>query len=55
MFKVFEVDYNEKAYLVGTVETLQAAKKLGKKAIKNSHGEFPVFISDGKKVVADIR
>lgn len=51
LFKVFEVYYTQKTFPVGESNNLTAAKKLARKAYKKSNGEFPVFISDGTKVV----
>ncbi len=51
MLTVYEVDYNDKTYKVGTADDLKEAKKLARAALKKSHGEFPTFISDGHKCI----
>lgn len=55
MFRVYEVDYHDRAWLVGKADTIKEAKRIARAALKRSSGEFPCFISDGEKVVADIR
>lgn len=55
MFKVYEVDYHDRAWLVGKADTIKEAKMIAGCALKKSNGEYPCFISDGEKVVADIR
>lgn len=51
MYKAFEIDYNDRVYIVGESENLTEAKKMANKAYKNSNGEFTVFVEDGEKVV----
>lgn len=51
MLTVYEVDYNDKCYEVGTADNLKDAKKLARAALKKSHGEFPTFISDGRTCI----
>lgn len=51
MFTVFEVDYNDRCYKLGMVDTLKEACALERKALKRSHGEFPTFSTDGKQAV----
>ena len=53
MYKVFEIDYNDKCYLLGTTDNIKEAIKIEKKALKKSHGEFPTFTSDGRKCVTN--
>lgn len=55
MYKVFEVDYTNRTFLKGKTEDIKEAKRIARKAFKESHGEFTVFISDGTKVVFDLR
>lgn len=51
MYKVYEVDYNDRAWLVGEAETLKDAQSMARAALKKSHGEFPTFIThDGRCV-----
>lgn len=49
MYKAYEIDYNNRTYLLGEYETLKEAKNAERKALKNSHGEFPTFTTDGTK------
>lgn len=51
MYKAFEIDYHGKAHNIGESEYLTEAKKKANRAYKNSNGEYPVFVSDGTKVV----
>ena len=53
MYKVFEIDYNGKCYLLSTADNIKEAVKIEKKALKKSHGEFPTFTSDGRKCVTN--
>lgn len=53
MYKVFEIDYNGKCFLLGTAETLKEACTIERKALKRNHGEFPTFSSDGRKCVTN--
>ena len=53
MYKVFEIDYNDKCYLLGTTDNIKEAIKIEKNALKKSHGEFPTFTSDGRKCVTN--
>lgn len=53
MYKVSEVDYNDRCYQIGTTETLKEACAIERKALKKSHGEFPTFTSDGRKCVTN--
>ena len=55
MFIVYEVDYHERAHKIGTASTMKEAKAIARKALKRSNHEFPCFVSDGDKCVADIR
>jgi len=55
MFKVYEVDYNNRTWIVGKADTIKEAKKIAKGALKKSNGEYPCFVTDGEKVVGDIR
>ena len=55
MFIVYEVDYHERAHKIGTASTMKDAKAIARKALKRSNHEFPCFVSDGDKCVADIR
>lgn len=51
MYKVYEVDYHERTWLVGTAETMKEARSMARKAVKASGGEFPAFIDlDGETV-----
>lgn len=51
MYTVFEVDYNDRCYKLGTAETLKEACAMERKALKKSHGEYPTFSIDGTKTV----
>lgn len=51
MFTVFEVDYNDRSYKIGTAETLKEACSLERKALKKSNGEYPTFTMDGTKQI----
>lgn len=51
MYKAFEIDYYGKSHSVGESDNLIEAKKKANKAYKKSNGEYPVFVSDGTKVV----
>ena len=53
MYKVFEIDYNDKCYILGTTDNIKEAIKIEKKALKKSRGEFPTFTSDGRKCVTN--
>ena len=53
MYTVFEIDYNNRCYKIGTAETLKEACALERKALRKSHGEFPTFSSDGTKCVTN--
>ena len=53
MYKVFEIGYNDKCYLLGTTDNIKEAIKIEKKALKKSHGEFSTFTSDGRKCVTN--
>lgn len=53
MYTVFEVDYNERCYKLGTAETLKEACAIERKALKKSHGEFPTFSTHGAKQVTN--
>lgn len=55
MFIVYEVDYHERARKIGTANTMKEARAIAYKALKRSNHEFPCFVSDGNKCVADIR
>ena len=55
MLIVYEVDYHERARKIGTASTMKEAKAIARKALKRSNHEFPCFVSDGDKCVADIR
>ena len=55
MFKVYEIDYHERAYFVGSADTLSEARKIARKALKKSDGEFPCFVMHNGECVADIR
>lgn len=51
LFEVFEVDYHDRAWLVGKAETLKDARRMAGAALKKSGGEFPTFIVfDGRCV-----
>ena len=54
MYNVYEVDYHERSWKKGSAKTLEEAKKIASKAFKESNGEFPVFIEDGKGVVFNL-
>lgn len=50
-FTVYEIDYHDRCWTIGTFDTIQEAKKLARKAFKQTNGEFPTFIMhDGKEV-----
>lgn len=52
MYKAYEVDYTERAFLLGTFDTLKEAQAAERKALKKSHGEFPTFttgIASGRR------
>lgn len=51
MYKLFEVDYNDRSHFVRQFDDLKEAKRIGNKTYKNSNGEYPVFIEDGENVV----
>lgn len=51
MFKVFEIDYHDRCYLIGEADDFITAKKIANEAYKKSNGEYPVFVEDGEKVV----
>lgn len=51
MYKAFEIDYYGKSHNIGESENLTEAKGIANKAYKNRDGEYPVFVSDGEKVV----
>lgn len=53
MYTVFEVDYNDRCYKLGTAKTLKEACAMERKALKKSHGEFPTFSTDGTKAVTN--
>lgn len=53
MFTVYEVDYTERCYKIGTAETLKEACAMERKALKKSHGEFPTFSTDGTKQITN--
>ena len=53
MFTVYEVDYTERCYKIGTAETLKEACVMERKALKKSHGEFPTFSTDGTKQITN--
>jgi hypothetical protein len=53
MYKTYEIDYNNRTYLLGTFETLKEAVTAERKALKKSHGEFPTFTSDGKNCLTN--
>ena len=53
MFTVFEIDYNDRCYKVGTAKTLKEALALERDTLKKNHGEFPTFTSDGTKCVTN--
>ena len=55
MFIIYEVDYHERARKIGTANTMKEARAIAHKALKRSNHEFPCFVSDGDKCVADIR
>ena len=55
MFIIYEVDYHERSRKIGTANTLKEARAIAHKALKRSNHEFPCFVSDGDKCVADIR
>lgn len=55
MYKIYEVDYCNRTYLKGTTTDIKEAKKIARKVFKESNKEYPVFISDMKKVVFDLR
>lgn len=51
LFEVFEVDYHDRAWLVGKAENLNDARRMARAALKKSGGEFPTFIVfDGRCV-----
>lgn len=51
MFTVYEIDYHDRSWLVGSADTIQEARKLARKALKKSNGEYPTFIMhDGEMV-----
>lgn len=52
---VFEVDYHDRSFRVGSADTLAEAKKIARRALKKSNGEFPCYIMHAGKCVADIR
>lgn len=54
-FTVFQVDYHERSFRVGAADTLEEARKIARKALKNSHREYPCFIMHEGKCVADVR
>lgn len=53
MYKVFEIDYNDRCFLIGTTDSVKEAIRIEKKALKKSHGEYPTFTSDGCKCVTN--
>ena len=53
MFTIYEVDYTDRCYKLGTAETLKEAIAIERKALKKSGGEFPTFTSDGHKAVTN--
>ena len=54
-YTVFQVDYHERSFRVGAADMLDDARKIARRALKESRGEFPCFIMYGGKCVADIR
>lgn len=54
-FTVFQIDYHERSFRVGAADTLDEARKIARKALRKSNGEFPCFIMSAGKCVADIR
>lgn len=51
MYTVFEIDYYSRSYTIGESEDLKEAKRIANNAYKKSNCEYPVFVSDGEKVV----
>lgn len=51
MFKVYEVDYHDRAWLVGESEDMKTAISIARAALKKSYGEFPTFITCGGRCV----
>lgn len=47
MFKVYEIDYHDRAWFVGGAKTLKDARFIARAALKKSGGEFPTFITCG--------
>lgn len=46
MYRVYEIDYHCRSWLVGTADTLKEARKIERKALKASSGEYPTFIEE---------
>ncbi len=46
MYTVYEVDYTDRCYKLGTAETLKEAIAIERKSLKKSGGEFPTFTRD---------
>ena len=55
MYKVYQVDYHERAQLVGNADTKAEAAKIARKALKKSDGEFPTWIMHNGECIADFR
>lgn len=52
MYRAFEIDYNDRCFLLGEFQTVKEALKAEREALKRSHGEFPTFTSDGKRGIS---
>ena len=50
-FTVYEIDYHDRCWIVGVAETVQEARKMARKALKRTKGEFSTFIEHEGKVV----
>lgn len=50
-FTVYEIDYHDRCWVVGDADTIQEARKLARKALKRTKGEFPTFITHEGKMV----
>lgn len=55
MFKVYEVDYHERAHMVGEADTMKDAIRIARAALRESGKEFPCFITCDGMCVADVR
>lgn len=53
MYTIYEVDYNDRCWKIGTAKSIKEACTMERKARKESRGEFPTFTTDGKKPVTN--